>query len=199
MSKVAVIYEGKHGSTEQYARWICEETGGDLIALSKCRAADLSDYETIVFGGCIHAGAVLGIDKFKKIYPKIWEKRIFCFVVGLNVDDESARKECRELNFVKQESSFMKIVTRKMTDEERMSEQELAFSRLPCWFFRGAYHPEKVSGMDRAMMSVVKKMISGKDSSELTASEAELLAAIETGADYVDKSYIRELVEAVKA
>ena len=33
MEKVAVIYEGKYGSTEQYAKWICEETSGDLFSL----------------------------------------------------------------------------------------------------------------------------------------------------------------------
>ena len=35
MEKVAVIYEGKYGSTEQYAKWICEETSGDLFSLEE--------------------------------------------------------------------------------------------------------------------------------------------------------------------
>lgn len=199
MNKVAVIFEGKYGSTEQYAKWICEETGGDLFTASACKAADLAGYDTVIFGGALRAGAVRGIDKFKKLYPSIAEKRIFCFVVGLNVEDEAAQKECRELNFVKQENSFMKIFTRKMTDEERMSERELAFSKLPLYFFRGAYDPAKVSGVDKTMMGMVKKLIGTRREEEVTQSERKLLEAIDHGADYVNRSEIKALVEAVKA
>ena len=47
-------------------------------------------------------------------------------------------------------------------------------------------------------MGVVKKMIGGKPRSERTESEQQLLEAVENGADYVDKSYIKDLVDAVK-
>lgn len=56
MRKIAVVYKSCHGSTKQYAEWIAEETGADLFNVDDCTGSDMSDYDTIVFGGCIHAG-----------------------------------------------------------------------------------------------------------------------------------------------
>lgn len=174
MSKVAVIYTGKYGTTENYARWICEETGADLIAGENCKVKDLAPYQCLIFGGAIHAGGILGIRFLQKNYNKLADKKIFAFAVGLNVDDLAVRQECREINFVK-----------KIKD-------------VPCWFFRGAYDPAKVAGMDKKLMGVVKKMIAGKSPSEMTPSEKELLDAIENGADYTDRGYIKELVDTIQ-
>ena len=197
MGKVAVIYAGKYGSTKQYAQWICQETGGDLYAVSDCSAADLVDYDTVIFGGAIHAGGILGIDKLKKLYPFIADKQVLTFAVGLNTESEEARRECRELNFTKQEIAFKKILRRIKGGGRKQSAREVEFSQLPCWFFRGAYDPGKVSGTDKAMMGVVKKMIAGKRPSEVTQSERELLRAIEEGADYMNRDCIRELIKAI--
>lgn len=196
MEKVAVIYEGKYGSTEQYAKWICEETSGDLFSLEEAVKTDLAVYDAVVFGGAIHAGGILGIDKFKKIFKKIMDKRVYTFAVGLNIDDEEARKECMELNFEKQEYVVRKAVT--WVFGRRIPEAEVRFGKLPCWFFKGAYDPARITGADKTVMGVVKKMIGGKPRSERTESEQQLLEAVENGADYVDKSYIRDLVDAVK-
>ena len=196
MEKVAVIYEGKYGSTEQYAKWICEETSGDLFSLEEAVKIDLAVYDAVVFGGAIHAGGILGIDKFKKIFKKIMDKRVYTFAVGLNIDDEEARKECIELNFEKQEYVVRKAVT--WVFGRRIPEAEVRFGKLPCWFFKGAYDPARITGADKTVMGVVKKMIGGKPRSERTESEQQLLEAVENGADYVDKSYIKDLVDAVK-
>ena len=196
MEKVAVIYEGKYGSTEQYAKWICEETSGDLFSLEEAVKTDLTVYDAVVFGGAIHAGGILGIDKFKKIFKKIMDKRVYTFAVGLNIDDEEARTECIELNFEKQEYVVRKAVT--WVFGRRIPEAEVRFGKLACWFFKGAYDPARITGADKTVMGVVKKMIGGKPRSERTESEQQLLEAVENGADYVDKSYIKDLVDAVK-
>lgn len=80
----------------------------------------------------------------------------------------------------------------------RIPEAEVRFGKLPCWFFKGAYDPARITGADKTVMGVVKKMIGGKPRSERTESEQQLLEAVENGADYVDKSYIKDLVDAVK-
>ncbi len=198
MSNIAVIYAGKYGTTEQYARWICEETGGDLFAVEKCSEKLLIDYEVIIFGGAVHAGRILGMDRLRKWYPKICQKKIVVYAVGLNVEDENARQELRELNFFKQESSF-KMILRQAGAKHKLSEEEERFSKLPCFFFRGAYDPTRVSGGDKMMMGVVKKMIAGKPASQLTDSEHELLAAIQEGADYTDRTAIIPLVQEIQS
>ena len=78
-----------------------------------------------------------------------------------------------------------------------MTGQEKAVSQLPCLFFPGAYDPSRVSGMDRKMMAVVRRMIAGKRANEITDAERQLLEAIDHGADYTDKEAIRPLLEAL--
>lgn len=192
--KAAVIYAGKYGTTERYARWIGEEVGGDLFPQKECRVKDLEDYDVIVFGGAIHAGAIMGIDFLRKNFGALKDKKILTFAVGLNVFDEEACRECRELNFVKQPSGLKRLLSGGNA-AARMSDEEERFSQLPCWFFPGAYDPQKVTGMDKKMMGVVGRMIGGKRQEEITGAERLLLQAIEDGADYVDKEAIRPLIE----
>ncbi len=193
MSNIAVIYAGKYGTTEQYARWICEETGGDLLKAEECSAQMLRQYETVVFGGAVHAGRILGIDRFKKWYPKIAGKKAGIFVVGLNVMEEGQQQELRELNFFKVESSFKMLVRQTAGRQRKLSDAETAISSLPCWFFPGAYDPAKVSGTDKMMMGMVRKMLAGKKVSEQTQAEQKLLAAIDSGADFTDRTLVAAL------
>lgn len=195
MKNIVVIYAGKYGATERYARWIAEETGAEVIPESRVSARDLEDKDVIIFGGAIHAGAILGIQTLKKLYPKIAEKKILTFAVGLSVGDKAIQDECRELNFTKQSSGFRRLVSGGRP--ARMTEREKQFSQLPCWFFPGAYDPSGVSGMDRKLMDVVRRMIQGKTPGEITSSERQLLDAIEHGADYTDRTAIRPLIEAI--
>ena len=166
MRKIAVVYKSKHGSTKQYAEWIAEEVGADLFNADHCKGSDLSDYDTIVFGGCIHAGGIQGIDFLRKNMSTFCIKDVFAFAVGLNVDGLEARQQCREINF-----------TKKLAD-------------IPCYFLRGAYDPAVVKGADKVIMGIVKKMLGN--------SNPELMDAIVNGADYVDRSEIKYLVEALK-
>lgn len=173
MKNIAVVYCSKYGSTERYAQWIAEETGARLYREKECSYRDIADCDTVIFGGAIHAGGILGLKFIQKNLSRLQGKRLFVFAVGLNVDDEENQKQCLEINFKK-----------KMKD-------------IPCFFFRGAYDPSQITGLDKTLMGVVRKMIAGKKPAEITGSEEELLRAIDHGADYVDRSYIRPLIEAV--
>lgn len=195
MKNIAVIYAGKYGTTEKYARWIAEETGAEVIPESSVSAKDLADRDVIIFGGAIHTGGIMGIQTLKKLYPQIAEKKILTFAVGLNVGDKEVQDQCRELNFTKQPSGFKMLVSGGRRG--RMTAQEEAFSQLPCWFFPGAYDPSKVSGVDRKVIKLVRRMIEGKRAEEITASERQLLEAIDRGADYTDRAAIRPLIEAI--
>ena len=172
--KIAVIYTSKYGTTEQYAKWIARDVGADLLKQDDCKVKDLEKYDCLIFGGPIHAGGILGIRFLQKHYKKLSDKKIFVFAVGLNVEEPDVQLECREINFVK------------------------GIKDLPCYFLRGGYDPARVTGMDKRLMGVVRKMIAGKAPSEMTSSEKELLEAIEQGADYTSYSAIYDLVYAVQ-
>ncbi|WP_161875207.1 flavodoxin domain-containing protein [Ihubacter sp. rT4E-8] len=195
MKKIAVIYAGKYGTTERYARWIAEETGAEVIPVREVSAEELADRDIIIFGGAIHAGTIMGIGTLKKLYPKIAEKKILTFAVGLSVSDKEIQAECRELNFTKQSSGFKRLLSG--GKPTRMTAREEQFSQLPCWFFPGAYNPSSISGVDRKLMAVVRRMIEGKRPDEITSSERQLLEAIDHGVDCTDRGAIQPLVEAI--
>lgn len=135
MRKIAVVYKSCHGSTKQYAEWIAEETGADLFNVDDCTGADMSDYDTIVFGGCIHAGGLQGIEFIRKNYKTFCIKDVFAFAVGLNVDRIEARQECREINFTKE------------------------LEEIPCYFFRGAYDPNTLKRGEKIIMGIMKRLM----------------------------------------
>ena len=173
MQKIAVIYCSKYGSTKRYAEWIAEETGAELYAEEECSLGNILDCDTVIYGGAIHAGGIMGIKFIQKNLKRLSGKRLFLFAVGLNVADEENRKQCIEINYKKN------------------------MKGIPCYFFRGAYRPSEIAGMDKMLMRVVRKMIEGKKEDEVTEADRELLQAIDQGADYVDRSSIAELVRAV--
>ena len=142
MRKIAVVYKSKHGSTKKYAEWIAEETGADLFDADQCKGADLSEYDTIVFGGWIRAGGLQGIEFLRKNMGTFCAKDVFAFAVGLHVDGIAARQECREINFKKE------------------------LEEVPCYFLRGAYHPAEMKGGDKIIMGIMKKLM-GDNNPEL--------------------------------
>lgn len=166
MGKIAIIYKSKHGTTKQYAQWISEETGADIFDVDNCKVEELMDYDTIVFGGYIRAGGLQGIDFLQKNYGKLKQKTILAYAVGINVDGIDSRQECRDINFKKN------------------------LSEIPCYFFRGAYHPENIKGMDKMIMGLMKRLMNG--------SNQELYHAVTHGVDMVDRSEIQYLVNAIK-
>lgn len=173
MKKTAVVYTSKYGSAEKYARWLAEDIGADLFT-SDVKSSELSEYERIVFGGGLHAGGIEGMGRYKKIFKAHPDKEYVAFAVGLNLGD-AEKRECREINFRKA-----------MTD-------------IPCFFFRGAYYPEKVRGFDKSLMKFVRKAIEKKSESERTDDESALLDAIVNGADHVDRSALAPMSAILKS
>lgn len=80
--KIAVVYKTKYGSTKKYAGWIAGELKSDLIDRRKISIGDLAVYDTIVYGGSLHAGGISGYDIISKNLKKLDGKRIAVFSVG---------------------------------------------------------------------------------------------------------------------
>lgn len=166
MRKIAVVYKSKRGTTKQYAQWIAEEVGADLFDADQCTGADMSDYDTIVFGGWMRAGGLQGIEFLQKNMSTFCVKDVFAFAVGVNVDDIASRQECRDINFKK----------------------ELA--EVPCYFLRGAYDPAQITGGDKIIMGIMKKLMGSNN--------PELKEVLVKGANYVDRSEIKYIVDALQ-
>lgn len=61
MGNIAVIYKSVYGSTKQYATWIAEALGADLLEAGQAKLETLRKYDTILYGGGLYAGGIAGI------------------------------------------------------------------------------------------------------------------------------------------
>ena len=101
------------------------------------------------------------------------EKKVVCFAVGINVQNFNARAELRNVNFDKR---FLRPI--------------------PCYYFDGAFDMEKVKGVDKSIINMMKRMVEGKGLNA-TKDERELLKRITEGCDLVDRAEIEPLVREV--
>ena len=169
--KAVVIYKGKYGATEQYARWIAEELQCDIFDADHFLARDFGKYDNIIFGGALQAGGIKGFELIRKNRMKILEKKTVIFAVGLNTDSQENRIQVREINFNK-----------------------YALSGMTLYYCKGAFDPEKVKGMDRAIINLTLNMLKKKPESQWTGDERRLYHDMTEGADYIDKKYIGPIV-----
>ena len=173
MMKTAVVYRSGHGSAEQYARWIAEETGADVYNERKVRPKDLASYDIIVFGGGIYTGGIKGIDFVRKnVRRRFRDKIIIVYAVGISIDDAANRQQAYELNF------------------EKMKEKPV------CFFFPGAFRPEEIRGFEKVMIDLTRRMIGEGSGGEFGNT---LLGYLRNGCDLLDRERIRPLVELVRA
>lgn len=190
MSKTAVIYYSKYGTTENYARLIAKELGADLFEAKKTKFRDIKDYDTVVFGGGIYSGGIRGIELItKNWYKGLCDKKVVCFAVGITIDKEENREQCMDINFKK------RFVTDAEEDHGRddLSASELIKEkRLPvkCFFLPGAFDPGKVKGLDKFIIGITKKMIDDSPEGQ------QLLDYFNKSCDLVDYDSIKPVVEA---
>ena len=98
-------------------------------------------------------------------------KKIVVFAVGLNLDNPDGRMQLRDINFDKGD-----------------------FRQLTCYFLGGAYDPARTKGIDKAIMSMVRKMISDKGLN-MSDEERTLLSRIEEGCNLVSREQIEPVVK----
>lgn len=171
MDRTVVIYKGKYGSTEQYARWIAEALSCDMVEADRFAARDFAKYDNIIFGGALQAGGIKGFDLIRKNRRRLAEKKVVVFVVGLNVDNKESRMQVREINFDKS-----------------------ALKGLTAYYCMGAFDPSAVKGVDRGIINLTLKMMGQKPESQWTDQERRLYHDMTEGANYVDRKYIEPVL-----
>lgn len=77
-----VIYESRYGSTRQYAEWIADEANADVVSADELEIEALEGYDTIVFGGWIHAGTLRGADFIAENWDMLQNKYVAVFSVS---------------------------------------------------------------------------------------------------------------------
>ena len=174
-NRTVVIYKGKYGATEQYAKWIAEELQCDMVDADQFLRRDFEKYDNIIYGGALQAGGIKGFDLIKKNRMKLLTKKVVIFAVGLNTDNKDNRIQVREINFDKMELAGMTL-----------------------YYCKGAFDPARVKGMDKAIIGLTLKMLKNKPEEVWTADERQIYQDMTEGANYVDRKYIEPIVAEFK-
>ena len=151
MSSV-VIYHSKYGSTREYAEWLAEAAGAELVPLAEAKQLDLSGYDAVAFGCPYYAGRLKIAGFAKSCVPGLAGKRVAFFAVGAaDPDSPDARKGY--------EAAFPEPVRAGMR-----------FFYLP-----GRISLAKMSALERAVMKMMKARDVDKTDRALVVPLAEFL------------------------
>jgi menaquinone-dependent protoporphyrinogen IX oxidase len=175
MTKTAVLYKSKYGFSKQYARWISDDTGGDLFELNKISIEELGRYDTIIMGGGIYAGGIRGMSLMKKIYSRLTNKKVILFSVGSSA--------------LGQNNTEM-IKARNLTQEMQNS--------VPFFCLRGGLDYPAMKTLDRACMNLMASVIRKKEEGARSAEEKEVLAFHGTKISFLDRASLAPLISATK-
>jgi menaquinone-dependent protoporphyrinogen IX oxidase len=171
MSKVAVLYKSKYGSTEKYARWIAEDAKADIFKVDEIKIDKLKDYDTIVYCGGLYAGGMLGFSFIKKNYNNFRDKKLIVAAVGATLKKEDAADEVKKQN-----------LTAEMMDNVKF------------FLLRGGLNYKKMSIMDKFLMYMLVKSIKSKRQEELDSDSKGVLGTYGKVVDFTNKNSIAPII-----
>lgn len=169
MSDTMVLYKSHYGSTKQYAQWISEALGCECEALDDFDFAKLDDYSTVIYGGGLYAGRMLGLKTLNKHAARLKDANVILFAVGLSSADP------------------------KTTDTIRKANAQGPFEGVPFFFFQGKMDFGTLRFKHRIILKGVKRFAGRKE--PLSESEKNILSCIDKPLDMVERSMIRPLLD----
>ncbi len=136
----------------------------------------LKKYDTIIYGGSLHAVGIIGIKFIKKNFAKLMDKRLVVFATGASPASDEVIKE---------------IVARNFTPEQQ--------KHLKFFYLRGGFNYNKLPLFDKVLMTLLKWKLKTKKKEELTPDDIGMLEAYDKPVDFTRKSNIEEIVAYVNS
>lgn len=170
--KTAVLYKTMTGCTQKYAEIISSELGADLFPLNRAGSGKLKDYDAVVFGGCVHAGKISGLDKFKRIAGKCGKAKLAVFAVGASQENPGNTDKLLTGNFPE------------------------GTGNMKFFYMQGGFDINKMKQPFRGFMKWIKKMV--EQNPEKKPDEIEFLKMFEATADPVSAKNAEELIRFVR-
>jgi menaquinone-dependent protoporphyrinogen IX oxidase len=174
MSKILVVYRSKYGSTKKYAEWIAGAAGADLCEASDVNEALLKRYDTIVFGGSLHAVGIRGMKAITKHYKAIEDKKIVVFAVGCSPGRDRDLQKVREANF---------------TEDMR--------ERIHFFYARGAFDFKRLRIVDKTMMGLLRMKLQRIE--EPGQDIKDLLTSYDHPVDFTRRENIEPVIRCIEA
>ena len=173
--KTIVLYRTKYGSTKSYADWIAEELSCEARDAKGVKACELSDYDTIIYGGGLYAEVIAGVSLITKNIDKLSDKKLIVFTTGLTPTD------CREY--------YDGMVIEKNFKGDLKD-------KIKVFNFPGKMLINELSLVHKTAIKSLKAIMSKKENP--TDMEKLLIDLCDVDADLTDKNLIKELVEYAK-
>lgn len=170
--KTAVVYKTVSGFTKRYAKWIAEETGGDLYRLGNVSIKKLKEYDTLIYGGSLHAVGISGVSFIKKNLHQLEGKKIIVFSVGASPFKKSVIDELRNRNFA-----------------------DVPENRISLFYLRGGFDFSRLNILNKIIMTLFKWMLNRKK--QRSADEKGMLKAFEHPVDFTRKENLKPLLESI--
>ena len=167
---IIVLYNTWTGFTQKYAQLIGKELDCPVQPL-KDAPADLSQYDTVVFGSRLHAGTFDGWKKAQRLLRSRGAKKLVVFAAGAMPNEA--------------EEQIQRVWEQNLTPEERKT--------IPHFYFQAGLCYEKLGGVDRAMMKAAAWAMTRKKAK--TPEDEAFQNAIRQSYDISDPKYIRPLVD----
>lgn len=174
--KAIVIYKSSSGHTQQYAHMLAEAIQAEVTPLNRMSSYKLETYDTIIFGGCVHASKIIGIRAFNKKVPKDGKRKILLFAVGANPLSDHNTQELIEKNLKELNMDF------------------------PLFYMQGGFDPDKLNFALRAMLQAVGKSIKKKEEKDpeaLTEADRGFLEFFREKNSHVSKENLQSLIQEI--
>jgi menaquinone-dependent protoporphyrinogen IX oxidase len=172
--KTVVIYKSITGFTKKYAVWIKEELDADIFRYEEIDADKLLEYNTIIYGGSLHAAGITGIKLISKNFEKLNDKNIIIFVTGASPFKKELIDEIKEKNLKEEEREYIKL-----------------------FYFRGGFNFNKLNFTNKILMTLFKWKL--QLMREKTPEARGMLASYEKPVDFTRKEKIKELIDYVNS
>lgn len=173
--KNLVTYKSVTGFTKEYAEMIAQEVDCTLMDFKKVTAETMSNYDTVIFGGRMHAGVVDGLKSAKELYGKSKASQFIVYTTG------ATPNEAKEIIDEMWGNNF--------------SPTELI--NIPHFYMQSGLRYEKMSFSDKLMMKVFYVIM--KKKKDKTEDEKQMENAIANSYDISSKVYIAPLIDALKS
>ena len=171
-----VVYKTKYGSTKVYAEWIAEELQCSAVDAKNISIEDLSQYDTIIYGGGLYAEVINGVTLITKNFDKLTGKKLVVFSTGITP--------------LEHRDYYDKLVIEKNFRQPDMLKNIKVFN------FLGKMVVDELSLVHKTAIKTLKKIMQNKENP--TEMEALLVELCDAYGDFSNRDDIHELVNYVR-
>jgi menaquinone-dependent protoporphyrinogen oxidase len=91
-----VLYKTKYGSTKQYAEWIADGLGADVMPVDEAWPETLARYDRVIIGSCVRMGKIAAAGFLKNHWHVLKNKHVVLFTVSGARPDNPELRTCYE-------------------------------------------------------------------------------------------------------